>query len=92
MVRQNLANAVQVFHLGTRQNPHPPTTFGPFRMMCCSYCPNLGAGIATRYVLNASGFELLEVIIFFPPHPSITILGPTQAGRDAAFFAEGKTA
>jgi hypothetical protein len=65
VVRQNLANTLQVFHLGKRQNPHSPTTFGPLRLMCCSYCPNLGAGIATRYVLNASGFELLEEIDFF---------------------------
>ena len=64
MVCQNLANTLQDFHLGTRQNPHSPTTFGPLRMMYCSYCPNLGASIATRYVLNASGFELLEVIDF----------------------------
>jgi hypothetical protein len=42
-------------------------------------------------VLNASGFELLEVIDFFL-YTSRTILGPTQEGRDMAFFAEGKTA
>ena len=57
-------------------------------MICCSYCPNLGAGIATRYVLNASGFELLEIIDVFL-HTS-----PEQSWDPLKkeFFAEGKTA
>jgi hypothetical protein len=50
-----------------------PCTFGPLRMMCCSYCPIRGAGVGTGYVLNTSGFELLETIDFplnTPPEQS----------------------